>query len=83
LIDSFEKASDLHIRYGSADIPKIGDAVRTLMKGTNVFEKYKSDLEWVLGRAKRVVTELEQELQNCPPSKLSDTSTAGEKSAEV
>ena len=59
-VDEFQKTTEIDIRY-CRDIPKIGDAVRTLMKNKNALNSYISDLQWIKTRADRTAALLGSE----------------------
>lgn len=74
IMDRFEKASGLYIRYQEERIPQMGDAVRRLMRESNVFADYKEDLEYLVKRAEGIAADLRKEISEIKEMKpASDT----------
>lgn len=61
-VREFEDASGLRIQGGWTDRPKIGAAVRRILKEGDTLKEYKRDLEWICNRAQTVAGNVQREL---------------------
>jgi hypothetical protein len=57
----FESLTELNIRYAQ-NIPKLGAAVRAVMKGDSGLKDHRSELDWLQKRAHQIATTLDREL---------------------
>lgn len=61
-VRKFEDASGVNISSAWVDLPKVGDAVRRIVKGDDVLKEYKRDLTWVANHARNLVEKVDREL---------------------
>jgi len=61
-VREFEEASGVSIQYQWHDRPKIGAAVRRVLKEGDTIKEYKRDLEWICSRAETVANNVKREL---------------------
>jgi len=62
VVREFEDASGVSVQSHWLDRPKIGAAVRRVLKEGDTLKEYKRDLEWICSRAKTVASNMEREL---------------------